>query len=69
MTSTLTNYSNNIDISFPLPGQDNDSQGFRTNFTSIKNALQVASVEITDLQLSNKDLQDQIRAIKQHLGI
>ena len=27
---------NNIDGTYPVAGQDNDSQGFRTNFTNIK---------------------------------
>lgn len=52
MASTITNISNNIDITFPLPGVDNDSQGFRSNFTSIKNSLKVASDEISRLQTS-----------------
>jgi hypothetical protein len=32
------NYSN-IDATFPLAGKDNDSQGFRDNFTNIKNNI------------------------------
>lgn len=51
MTSTITNYSNSIVAEFPIAGADNDSQGFRTNFTQIKSALRVASTEISDLQL------------------
>ena len=27
---------NNIDTAYPVAGQDNDSQGFRDNFTNIK---------------------------------
>lgn len=41
---------NNIDGAYPIAGQDNSTQGFRTNFTNIKNNLQIASTEITDLQ-------------------
>ena len=41
---------NNIDGTYPIAGQDNDSQGFRDNFTNIKNNLTFAQVEITDLQ-------------------
>lgn len=41
---------NNIDGTYPIAGQDNDSQGFRTNFTNIKNNLVFAKSEIEDLQ-------------------
>lgn len=41
---------NNINGSYPIAGQDNDSQGFRDNFTNIKNNLKSAGDEITDLQ-------------------
>lgn len=50
MASTITNYSNLIDTNYPVPGQDNDSQGFRSNFSSIQNALGVTGDEITSLQ-------------------
>jgi hypothetical protein len=40
----------NIDITYPVAGQDNDTQGFRTNFTNIVNNLTQAAVEITSLQ-------------------
>jgi hypothetical protein len=39
-----------IDVSFPTPGVNNNSQGFRDNFGAIKTALDTASDEITDLQ-------------------
>lgn len=42
--------ANNIDGTYPIAGQDNDSQGFRTNFTNIKNNLTFAKSEIEDLQ-------------------
>ena len=41
---------NNIDGTYPIAGQDNDSQGFRTNFTNIKNNLVYTKSEIEDLQ-------------------
>ena len=41
---------NNIDGTYPIAGQDNDSQGFRDNFTNIKNNFTFASTEISDLQ-------------------
>lgn len=40
----------NIDGTFPIAGQDNSSQGFRDNFTNIKNNFTFARNEITDLQ-------------------
>jgi hypothetical protein len=39
-----------IDTEFPVPGQDNDSQGFRDNFTNIKTNLDTAKTEIETLQ-------------------
>lgn len=41
---------NNIDGTFPVAGQDNNSQGFRDNFTNTKNNLTFAKSEIEDLQ-------------------
>lgn len=40
----------NINGAYPVAGQDNDSQGFRDNFTNTKTNFQFASEEITDLQ-------------------
>ena len=48
MTSNIN--PNNIDGTFPIAGQDNDSQGFRDNFTNVKNNLTFAKSEIEDLQ-------------------
>lgn len=42
--------TNNIDVNYPIPGQNNSSQGFRNNFTAIKTNLNIASSEISDLQ-------------------
>ena len=55
MASTITNYSSAINVQFPVAGMDNDSQGFRTNFSKIQSALTVASEEITSLQLASSD--------------
>lgn len=41
-----------IDGTFPIAGQDNDTQGFRDNFSIIKNNFEAAKVEIEDLQLN-----------------
>ena len=48
MTSQIN--PNNIDGTYPVAGQDNDSQGFRDNFTNIRNNLTFAQSEIQDLQ-------------------
>jgi hypothetical protein len=41
---------NNIDGTYPVAGQDNNSQGFRDNFTNTKTNFQYAEDEINDLQ-------------------
>jgi hypothetical protein len=48
MTSQIN--PNNIDGAYPVAGQDNNSQGFRDNFTNTKSNFQYAADEITDLQ-------------------
>ena len=48
MTSAIN--PQNIDGAYPVAGQDNDSQGFRDNFTNIKTNFGYAAAEITDLQ-------------------
>jgi hypothetical protein len=48
MTSQIN--PNDIDGAYPVAGQDNDSQGFRTNFTNTATNFQYAADEITDLQ-------------------
>jgi hypothetical protein len=39
-----------ININYPSPGVNNNSQGFRDNFNSIKSSLDIAAAELTDLQ-------------------
>ncbi len=48
MTSQIN--PNNIDTAYPVAGQDNNTQGFRDNFTFIKNNFTEAATEITALQ-------------------
>jgi hypothetical protein len=48
MSSQIDN--ENIDSTYPVAGQDNDSQGFRDNFASIKTNFGYAKTEIQDLQ-------------------
>jgi hypothetical protein len=48
MTSAII--YNTITTNYPVAGQDNDSQGFRDNFTAIKAGLAEAATELTALQ-------------------
>ena len=48
MTSQINPY--NIDGAYPIAGQDNNSQGFRTNFTNTSTNFEFAAQEITALQ-------------------
>jgi hypothetical protein len=48
MTSQIN--PNNINGNYPVAGQDNNSQGFRDNFTNTGTNFQYAANEITDLQ-------------------
>ena len=54
MTSAIN--TDNISGTFPVAGQDNNSQGFRDNFTNIKSGLDVAKSEITTLQTNTAKL-------------
>jgi hypothetical protein len=42
--------TNGINVNYPVPGENNSSQGFRDNFASIRTNLNTAANEITDLQ-------------------
>ena len=48
MTSQIN--PNNVDGTFPVAGQPNNTQGFRDNFTNIKTNFSYAETEITDLE-------------------
>jgi hypothetical protein len=47
MASTVN--PNTIDTAYPIAGQDNDSQGFRDNFTNIKTNFETVRDEINEL--------------------
>jgi hypothetical protein len=51
MTERLTNSRvvYNIDVNFPVAGQDNDTQTFRDNFDTIYSGLYEANRELSDL--------------------
>ena len=42
--------TNGINVNYPIPGVNNNSQGFRDNFAAIRINLNTAGTEITDLQ-------------------
>ena len=54
MASTII--SGTIDGSYPVAGVDNDTQGFRDNFTIIKTGLATAASEVTALQANTAKL-------------
>ena len=53
---------NNIDATFPVAGQDNDTQGFRNNYLGIQTNFTTASQEITALQVSVNNVQSSLYA-------
>jgi len=57
--NTVTNYSNQINVNFPVAGEDNDSQGFRSNFSRIQNAFSSAADQLTSLQSNSVSLNNQ----------
>ena len=61
MTSNI-NYSG-IDAAYPIAGQDNDSQGFRDNFSAIQTALAIAGSEISNLQSNTLSLTGPVRSV------
>ena len=48
-----TSIINDIDAAYPVAGVDNDSQGFRDNFTSIKNTLTAAAADLASLDTNS----------------
>ena len=56
MTSAIN--SSAINISYPVAGVDNNSQGFRNNFTAIQAGLAVAKSEISALQQNSVLVRD-----------
>ena len=50
--------SGTIDGAYPVAGVDNDTQGFRDNFTIIKTGLATAASEITSLQSNTAKLNE-----------
>ena len=46
----------NVDGTYPTAGQDNSSQGFRDNFSAIKNNFTEAKIEIESMQTNKANL-------------
>lgn len=62
---------NNIDVTFPIAGQDNPSKGFRDNWSYIQSALATAKSEITALEttsLLKHSLTDSTTTVENDLG-
>lgn len=47
---------NEIDAEYPIAGVDNDSQGFRDNFSAIKSSLNAAAADLTTLNSNTAKL-------------
>lgn len=58
MTTTSTQYITAIDNHYPVAGRDNDSQGFRDNFSNIKLAFDVINSDIDSLSLTVSGITD-----------
>lgn len=57
----------NIDTTYPIAGQDNDTQGFRDNYTNIKQNFAVAASEITALQANTGALATSITTLQEFM--
>ena len=45
MSSTASTFIDSVNINFPIPGQDNDSQTFRNNWVNITQALKAINTQ------------------------
>lgn len=50
MASTVTTYSNLIDVKFPVPGTNNNQKQFRDNFSNIANSIRIAATELSNIR-------------------
>ena len=67
MASTITNLINTINVAFPVAGQDNDSEGFRTNFNIIQQSLLATEGEIETIQNTVNSLGNTVYNTATHL--
>ena len=63
MSSTISNYTALIDVTFPVPGVDNDTQGFRDNYGVIVGGLTALGNEVTNLQSSATVFNQQLASV------
>lgn len=63
MSSTISNYTALLDVTFPVPGVDNDTQGFRDNYAVISGGLTALGNEITALQSSSTIFAEQLTSV------
>jgi hypothetical protein len=50
LASTVTTYSNFIDVNFPVPGTYNNQKKFRDSFNNIANSIRIAVTELTHIR-------------------
>lgn len=63
ISTTITQYIGNIDIKYPVAGQDNNSQGFRSNFGNIQAALTATYAVVADLDDRVQQLGNQVSSV------
>ena len=56
MSTTVTNYINNLNTTFPTPGKDNPTQTFRNNWSNIAGALSELNTEVSHLVAYSVDV-------------
>ena len=67
MANTVTDLINTIDITFPVAGQDNDSQGFRNNFNIIRSSLLLTEGQIDNINNTISTLGSAVYTTATHL--
>jgi hypothetical protein len=63
ISTTITQYISDIDIKYPVAGQDNNSQGFRSNFGNIQAALTATYAVVADLDDRVNVLNNQVSSV------
>jgi len=58
LASTVTTYSNLIDVNFPVPGTNNNQKRFRDNFNNIARSIRIAETELTNIRTNGVFLTD-----------
>jgi hypothetical protein len=67
MMTSAFQYINNIDPLYPKPGQDNNSQGFRNNFSNTKTALENLDTYMSSLAATTLNVNAPYVTATQHL--